>query len=127
MPIRKLVELDGEYGGWLEVDPLKVRRVALKFRKWLEKIDPKDDPFNFLHIDLPLVDRVLRGEQPLPIQVFPHMWEFKEGVLPPNYRSASSEFYNVIRGALYDPPDVIVKDGRYYAWTDWEDDGEQSK
>jgi hypothetical protein len=127
MPIRKLVELDGEYGGWLEVDPVKAKRAALKFKEWLETIDPEKDEFGFLIKDLPIVEGVLDGEIKLPNRIYPHSWEIREGVLPSDYRQISAEFYTVIHGSLDAPPDVIVKNGRYYAWTDWEDDGEQSK
>lgn len=50
MTIRKLVELDGEYGGWLEVDPVKLKRVALAFKDWLLTVDPNNDPFRIGHL-----------------------------------------------------------------------------
>lgn len=122
MTIRKLVELDGEYGGWLEIDPVKLRRVALAFQQWLLTVDPNKDPFGFVRKDLPLVESALNGSMTLPFKEYrPHSWELGEGLLPKNYREASAPFYNTIRGALNNPPQVILKDGRYYAWADFEE------
>lgn len=66
MPIRKLAELNGEYGGWLEIDPVKLKRVATAFKAWLMTIDPISDPFGFLKKDLPLVELALDGTMQLP-------------------------------------------------------------
>jgi hypothetical protein len=125
MPIRKLVELDGEYGGWLEIDPVKLKRVATEFKRWLMSIDPKNDPFGFLQKDLPIVESALNGTMELPYKGnVPHNWEMREGLLPKDYRKIRAPFYNTIRGALYEPPEVIMKDGEYYAWTEFEDSTE---
>lgn len=121
MPIKKLIELDGEYGGWLEIDPIKLKRVATIFREWLMVVDPGNDPFGFLKKDLPIVDQALKGELSLPYKKEPHARDLGERILPEEYMKNSSPFYNVIRGALDDPPQVINKDGRYFAWTEWED------
>ncbi|MBB5390835.1 MULTISPECIES: hypothetical protein [unclassified Herbaspirillum] len=119
--MRKLAELDGEYGGWLEIDPVKLKRVAIEFKEWLLTVDPNNDPFGFLKYDLPLVNAVLDGELSLPYHhPNPHNWEIREGVLD-GYVEISAPFYNTIRGALYQPPDVIKKNGRYFAWTEFED------
>lgn len=122
MPIRKMVELDGEYGGWLEIDPVRLKRVATAFKAWLLTIDPNDDPFKFLEKDIPLVDAALNGSLLLPFRGnHPHNWEIREALLPDIYHDFSAPFYNTIRGSLYSPPEVIVKDGRYFAWTEFED------
>ena len=122
MPIRKLVELDGEYGGWLEVDPVKLKRVATAFKEWLLTLDPNDDTFGFLKKDLPLVEAALNGSMVLPFKGNePHTWEWHEGLLLQEYKTACAPFYNTIRGALYAPPKVIMKDGKYFAWAEFED------
>lgn len=122
MPIKKLVELDGEYGGWLEIDPVKLKRVAIEFKNWLMTVDSETDSFGFLKKDLPIVESALSGSMQLPFRgTEPHNWELREGLLPKNYRNISAPFYNTIRGALYEPPKVIMKDGRYFAWTEFED------
>ena len=121
MTMRKLVELDGEYGGWLEIDPVKLRRVALAFQQWLLAVDPNNDPHGFVLKDLPLVEKALEGSLTLPFrQSNPHNWEIREGLLD-WYLEIAAPFYNTIRGALNDPPQVIMKDGRYYAWADFEE------
>lgn len=122
MPVKKLVELDGEYGGWLEIDPVKLKRVAAAFKNWLATVDPKDDTFGFLEKDLPIVESALNGLLTLPYKGgHPHNWEVREGLLPDAYHEYSAPFYNTIRGALYETSKVIMKDGRYFAWTEFED------
>jgi hypothetical protein len=122
MSIKKLVELNGEYGGWLEIDPVKLKRVATEFKRWLEAECPKHDEFEIYKQNLPLVEAALAGEMQLPYRGFrPHGWELREGLLPNAYTEARAPFYNTIRGSLDAPPEVIMKDGRYYAWTEWED------
>jgi hypothetical protein len=122
MAIRRLVELDGEYGGWLEIDPVKLKRVTTEFKIWLLAIEPSDDPFGFLQKDLPLVQAVLNKSLNLPYKGgHPHNWEVREGLLPDRYHDFSAPFYNTIRGALYAPPDVIIENGKYYAWCEFEE------
>lgn len=122
MPIKKLVELDGEYGGWLEIDPVKLKRVATEFKHWLETECPRTDEFNIYKQNTPIVDAALAGEMKLPYKGFcPHNWELREGLLSRAYTLNRADFYNTIRGSLDAPPDVIMKDGRYFAWTEWED------
>lgn len=126
MTIRKLVELDGEYGGWLEVDLVKLKRVATEFKKWLLTVDPNDDPFGFLQKDLPIVQKALDGSLSLPYrQSNPHNWEIREGLLD-WYLEIAAPFYNTVRGALNETPQVIMKDGRYYAWAVFEEPPEPS-
>lgn len=121
MPLRKLAELNGEYGGWLEIDPVRLKRVATEFRDWLLTINPSNDPYGFLKKDLPLVESALNGTMQLPFYDSPHNWEIREGLLPADYRKISAPFYNTVAGALYDPPEVIRKNGKYYAWVEFED------
>lgn len=120
--MRKLVELDGEFGGWLEVDPVKLRRVATEFKTWLLTVVPKSDTFGFLQKDLPIVESALNNTMSLPYKGWvPHNWEIREGLLSKDYRDISAPFYNTIQGALYAPPKVMMKDGRYFAWAEFED------
>lgn len=127
MPIRRLVELDDEYGGWLEIDPVKLKRVTTEFKNWLMTVDPQNDPFDFLKKDLPLVNAALNNSLPLPYKGgHPHNWEVREGLLPDKYHDFSAPFYNTIRGELYAPPEVIMRDGKYYAWTEFEDPPQES-
>ncbi|MBX9870642.1 MAG: hypothetical protein K2X75_01475 [Burkholderiaceae bacterium] len=121
MPTKKLIELDGEYGGWLEIDPIKLRRVSVEFKNWLLKDNHSPEDSEFFQKDLLIVEAVLNGKLTLPYRDHPHSWEMREGLLPSDYRRASAPFYNTIAGSLYSPPEVIVKDGRYFAWAEWED------
>ena len=121
MPTRKLVELDGEYGGWLEIDPVKLKRITTQFKNWLTTLDPEKDSFGFLSKDLPIVESVLNGTLSLPYrQANPHNWEIRESLLD-WYLEIAAPFYNTLRGALHEAPQVIQKDGRFFAWTEFED------
>jgi hypothetical protein len=120
--MRKLVQLDDETWGWLEIDPIKLRRVASEFKAWLLRVDPAQDPFGFLQQDLPLVEAALNGTMVLPYKGGrPHTRELGEGWLPREYTRISAPFYNTIRGARLQPPTIIEKDGKRYAWAYFED------
>jgi len=122
MPIRKLIEINGKHGGWLEIDPAKTMRVAKDFKKWLSTINPENDPFGFLKYDLPLVDSALEKKLKLPYDgARPHARALGEGLLPREYTKISAPFYNTIFGDMYETPKVITIDNRYYAWVDFED------
>jgi len=123
MAIRKLIELDGEYGGWLEVDLVKLKRVATEFKKWLLTVDPNNDPFEFLKYDLPMVESALNGQMALPYKEGkPHTRMWGEGLLPREYTRIAAPFYLTIRGGLEETPEVIMKDGKYYAWAEFEEE-----
>jgi hypothetical protein len=127
MTIKKLVRLDDETWGWTEIDPVKLRRVASAFKEWLLTVDPQNDPFAFLRKDLPLVEASLNGTLKLPNHSYPHQRELGEGWLPADYRRISAPFYNTIAGALMEPPKVIEKDGKRYAWAEFEEPGDEPK
>lgn len=125
--VKRLVQLDDEVLYFMEIDEIKLKRVALLFRKWLENIDPKNDPFQFLKKDMPLVEAALNGTLKLPYsKTDPHSWEMREGTIPDDYINVSSEFYNTIRGEHLVPPNIIEKDGHRYAWMYFEEEGEKS-
>jgi hypothetical protein len=126
---KRLVELTaGGYG--TEIDLVKLKRVAKEFKAWLLTVDSNNDPFGFLRKDLPLVDSALNGTMELPFRgTRPHNWEIREGELD-WYLAHSSEFYNTIRGSnlvVNEDKDgytigltIIEKDGKRYAWAEFE-------
>ena len=120
MSIRKLVQLDED--GWcIEIDLVKLKRVATEFRSWLESVDPNNDPFEFLRKDLPLVEAALNGALTLPYKGwYPHSRELGEGLLPHEYREISAPFYNTIRGAIRSI-ETVNKDSKRYAWVEFEE------
>ena len=122
MSTRKLVQLDDETWGWSEIDMVKLKRVATEFRTWLLTVDSSKDPFGFLKQDLPLVDAALNETLPLPYKGWqPHMRELGEGLLPREYTKISAPFYNTILGAHLTPPQILEKNGKRYAWAEFED------
>ncbi len=118
--MRKLVQLDDD--GWcVEIDPIKLRRVASEFKAWLLTVDPSRDQFGFLKQDLPLVEAALNGSMMLPYKGYePHTRELGEGWLPREYTRISAPFYNTIRGA-HRSIETVQKDGKRYAWAEFED------
>src|SRR5258706_441637 len=99
---------------------LKLKRVAIEFRTWLQTVDPDNDPFSFLKQDIPLVDAALNGTMTLPYKGWePHMRELGEGLLPGEYTRISAPFYNTIRGANRSI-ETVTKDGKRYAWAEFE-------
>ena len=120
MTIRKLVQIDGD--GWcMEIDMIKLKRVATAFKAWLLTLDPNNDPFNFLKWDLPLVEAALNGTMELPYKGHrPHNWEIREGLLPEIYHDFSAPFYNTIRGAERSI-ETITENGKRYAWCEFEE------
>ena len=127
---KKLVELD-EGGCSKEIDPVKLKRVATAFKEWLLTVDPNNDPFGFLQKDLPLVEAALDGSMVLPNHWYPHRRELGEGFLPEDFCEISAPFYNTIQGmGLIIERDrngyvtgikIIEKDGKRYAWMEFED------
>lgn|SRR5690606_8454966 len=118
--MRKLVQLDKD-GYCMEIDPVRLDRVAQAFKAWLLTVNSQDDPFGFLKQDLPLVDAALQGVLPLPFKgMEPHQRELGEGWLPSAYTEISAPFYNTILGANRSI-ETVQKDGNRYAWADFED------
>lgn len=123
MTIHKLVQLDDESWGWSEIDLVKLKRVALEFKTWLDKQDPNNDQFCFIKKDLPIVEAALNGSLLLPYKkASPHNWELRDGLLPREYTKIAAPFYNTIRGAHLTPPEIIEKDGKRYAWAEFEEE-----
>lgn len=121
MTISKLVEINGRYGGWLEIDPVKTKRVATEFKNWLLTLDANNDPFSFLKYDLPLVESALTKEMELPYKGnIPHTRDLGEGLLPREYIKFAAPFYNTITGTLYKPTAVIQKGDKFYALAEFE-------
>lgn len=93
---KKLVEIeDGYGGGGLEIDMVKLRRVAKAFKAWLLTLDPSNDPFGFRARNLLIVDSALNETLELPFKDSrPAAWEMSEGLLPAEYSEKSAVFYN---------------------------------
>lgn len=122
MTIRKLVELDDD--GWcVEIDLIRLRRVATEFKDWLSTIPSEQDTFGFLKKDLPIVESALNGSMQLPYKGYrPHSRELGEGLLPREYTRISAPFYNTIRGANRSI-ETIAENGKRYAWAEFEELG----
>ena len=120
--MRKLVPLDKDSWRLTEIDPVKVRRHALEFRRWLLQIDPSLDPHDCLKLDLPWVEAALNGTLPLPCDIAdPHERDVAQGRMSREYIHVSSPFYNTIRGEHTTLPQIIIQNGRRYACCEFEE------
>ena len=109
--MRKLVQFN-EDGYCMEIDAVKLERVAQAFKAWLMTIDPQNDPFGFLKEALHLVEAALQGPLPLPFRgIRPHSKAWGEGWLPLTYTEISAPFYITIRG-VERSIETVLKDGK---------------
>ena len=51
----------------------------------------------------------------------PYVWEGGEGLLPRNYSRLEADFYIPVTGSPLYAPEIVVKDGKKYAWMEVED------
>lgn len=127
---RKLVTLDEKNGeSFSEVDQVRVQREARLVRQIIKRDVPLGDPYGIHSELLPLVDRIIAGEQNLPLtsQFEPGAlrWARHEGTLPSNYRQflrAEASFWVTTTGSHREEPVEESIDGERHAWVDFEDD-----
>lgn len=133
---KRLVELEDCYGGGgLEIDRVKLKRLAKVLKTWLKTVDPNNDPHGFLTLDLPIVEAALNETLLLPFRGNePRFddWYYREGykIEPREFKDIAYPFYNTIRGSnlvVNEDKDgyvtgitIIEKDGKRYAWAEFE-------
>lgn len=130
---KRLVELTA--GGYsTEIDLVKIKRVAKEFKAWLQNVETNNDPHGFLTLDLPIVEAALEGTLTLPFHDKPRRgdWYYREGYKeePREFKDAAYPFYNTICGGnlvVNEDKDgyvtgitIIEKDGKRYAWAEFE-------
>lgn len=131
---KKLVRHDDWH--FLEVDPVRLKRKAIKLREQIDqKVPPADDRYGFRKVTLPIIDAAVRGEilESLNLEkskfISGNFQRAKqEGDLPPEYDEefldAVAGFLVTVQGLMLDPSDEVVVDGVSYRWADFESDGD---
>lgn len=121
--MRRLVELDPVSKRFMEVDTKRVKREALALKEYiLAAPAEEEEQFRYRSEILPIVEAALNGTLELPYRGYwPYQWEGGEGLLPRNYSRLEANFYIPVMGSHLDAPKIIVKDGKEYAWMEFED------
>ncbi|WEN14806.1 hypothetical protein PY254_16475 [Rhodanobacter sp. AS-Z3] len=132
----KWVKLD-KANAWRfrEVDTCRLLREARHVCHLIERGVPPNDTFGIHDELLPLLVRVIAGDQGLPLdsQFEPGAlrWATHEGTLPDSYREflrAQANFFVTATGSHREEPVEEWIDGERHAWMEFEDadDGEPS-
>lgn len=124
--MKKLVELDPESFTTKEVDHKKILRSAHALRDYLQHLAPEEDQYRIKEYVLPIVDEALAGTLRLPFSALqqPLIREGADGLLPREYEKLSAPFFVAIMGMSGLGSDLIKpihKEGKVYAWMEFED------
>ena len=121
--MRKLVELDPVSKRFMEVDTKRLNRAAQALKEYiLAAPSEEEQQLRYSKEILPIVEAALNGTLDLPYRGYiPYVWEGGEGLLPPGYRSLEANFLVAVKGSHLDVPEIAVKDGKEYAWMEFED------
>jgi hypothetical protein len=124
--MKKLVELDPVAKTTKEFDETKIKRSAQKLKQYLLKIAPDDDVLHITELVLPIVEEALSGTLQLPFdnRKKPLRYESGEGLLPSEYSALAAPFFVAISGMSGLGSDLIEpirRDGKIYAWMEFED------
>ena len=131
---KKLVKYDQWH--YEEVDPVMLKRMAIKLRdQILKKIPKENDPYEFHSRTLPIVEAAIRGEikKSLNNDIDKFIsgnfkWDKREGTLPTSY---DQEFTSAVAGfsvtaealSLEENEDIII-DGATYGLLDFEEESD---
>lgn len=120
--MRKLVELDAN-GRFMEVDVKCLKRAALALKEYiLAAPAEEEEQLHYRDEILPIVEAALNGALELPYRGYrPYVWEGGEGLLPRSYSRLEANFLVAVTGTPLDVPEIVVKDGKKYAWMEFED------
>lgn len=124
--MKKLVELDPVAMTTKEFDETKIKRSAQALKDYLLKIASDDDVLHMKELVLPIVEQAISGTMNLPFdsRKKPLRYESGEGLLPTEYSKLAAPFFVAISGMSglgSDLIDPIRKDGKIYAWMEFED------
>lgn len=123
------VKLD-ESNGWSfsEVDKIRLLREAAQVCLVIARDIPAEDPHGIHSELLPLLERIIKGDQQLPLhsQFEPGAlrWGRQEGSLPDSYREflrAEASFWVTATGSHREAPVEEWIDGERCAWIEFED------
>jgi hypothetical protein len=127
-----------KYDQWhfAEVDPVRLKRMALNLREQIhKKIEIDNDPYLFHSRTMPFVEAAIRGEiaQSLDGDVTKYIsGNYKhdegEGILPSEldreFRAAVAGFSVAIEGLSLEQPQHELVNGVAYAWMNFEEESD---
>lgn len=122
--MKRLVEIDPNTGITKEFDQKAIRRSAQALKEYLLNLKTEDDEYNLREKVLPILEDALTGNLKFPLDRQPLQFELTEGLLPREYSRTSARFWVYAMGIgglgseLIQP---IHKDGKAYAWMEFED------
>lgn len=121
--MRKLVELDPVSKRFMEVDTKRLKREAKILKEYILSAPAEEErQLRYRSEILPIVEAALNGTLELPYRGYmPYVWEGGEGLLPPHYRKLEANFLVVAKGSHIRVPEIVMQDGKEYAWMEFED------
>ncbi len=117
---KRLVELDHN-GRATELDWKKLHRNAMAVKEYLDRHPSCPEIPNLSERAMPLVQAALDGTLAVPNTKDPFIWEGNEGLLPGDFNKVFNKFMNIVAGLDRDYVNRIEKDGKVYAWVEFED------
>lgn len=117
---RRLVELD-ENGRAKEADRKRLCRRAMIVKEYLDRTESPEDIPNLRERAMEVVVAALNGALEIPEIHDPFIWEGREGLLPREFFRVWAPFMNMVAGLDCDYANRIEKDGKLYAWVEFED------
>ncbi|MFZ5698951.1 MAG: hypothetical protein ACOY9J_09620 [Pseudomonadota bacterium] len=117
---KRLVELD-KNGRATEVCWKRLRRRALVVKEYLDRNPGCPEIPNLRERAMPLVNAALDGTLIIPNLRDPFIWEGGEGLLPADFNHVFNKFMNIVAGLDCDYANRVEKDGKVYAWVEFED------
>lgn len=124
--VKKLVELDAETMFTKVVDEKRLYREAEQLKGFLLTLNAENDANGLRDKLLPICDDVLTGKIRLPLKdeqlpvgaVQVLHWE---GSLPAGFKKIYGAFYQTAVGGHVDFQEIISRDGKCFAWMEFED------
>lgn len=117
---KRRVELDHN-GRATEVDWKRLHRHAMAVKEYLDQHPSCPEIPNLRERAMPLVQAALSRTLIVPNIRDPFIWEGREGLLPGGFSKVFNRFMNIVAGLDRDYANRIEKDGKVYAWVDFED------
>jgi hypothetical protein len=122
--MKRLVEIDPKTGITKEFDHKVIRLSAQALKDYLLNLKAEDDKYDLRGKVLPIVEDALTGNLRLPLDRRPLEYELTEGLLPGEYSRTSARFWVYAMGMGGLGSELIQridKDGKAYAWMEFED------
>jgi hypothetical protein len=124
--MRRLVEIDPETFYAREVDTRRLKREAQELKTYLLELNPRDDTVGLRRLIMPFCDQALAGTLDLPVDVgrkpiLTSRIEDMGGTVPPGFEELYARFFNTATGVRAEVEAPVHKDGRVWAWMEFED------